>query len=476
MPHRRAGTLAWRLTALYVVLASVVLLSAVAALYSELIRDLDREDDALMREHALLLDALLLQPQQDAAAALLELEREREALGARRVHVRIVDAAGGTLLATPRAATTFAADVFPAAIEARDEQLRGVDIVADGVQYRVAAIQLSATAVGGQEAILQIAVDRAPVLSLLARYRMLLVGVTIPGVLLTGVIGYLMARRATEPLRQLADRIGSIHAENLDASVSLEGVAAELYPVVDAFNRLLDRLRGSFDRLRHYSAHLAHELRTPIHAIGVEIDTSIQDGVGDPTEVLRSVRSEIERLSGIVDGMLFLAYADRPGARIREAPCDLGQLATSAVDFYRPMAEDAGIQLSLTTSGPAPATVDKDLARRALGNLLGNALAFTPAGGRIDVTTTVTASWTEITVSDTGVGIAPERMPHILESAFQAHEPQIRDGSRVGLGLGLKIVDSIMKLHDGTLELRSDVGKGCTARLRFPREPRTKPS
>jgi two-component system, OmpR family, heavy metal sensor histidine kinase CusS len=463
-------TLAWRLTALYVGLASLVLLAAVSTLYVELIKDLDREDDALMREHALLLDALLLQPQQDAAATLLQLEHEREVLGARRMLVRIVDHTGTSFVATSRFPRSLPVDAFPNAVDARYAPLRGLDLEADGVRYRAATMQLESTAVGGQEAMLQIAIDRATVQLLLGRYRNMLLSVAIPGVLLSGLIGFLVARRATAPLRLLAQRIGSIHADNLDATVPVTGMIAELHPVVGSFNELLRRLRNSFDRLRHFSSHLAHELRTPIHTMCAEIDTSLQDDNSDQHEALQSVRAEAEQMAKVIDGLLFLAYADRPGAKVATRRSELHRLAAAATDYYEPLAADNAVSLTCVGDEQVYANVDPTMVQRALSNLLANALAFTPAGGRVEVCVHKDADdCPAIAVEDSGVGIAPERLKSILDAAFEAEPIITSDRFRTGLGLGLRIVDSIMRLHHGSLRVHSAPGNGCRATLHFPR-------
>jgi two-component system, OmpR family, heavy metal sensor histidine kinase CusS len=461
-------TLAWRLTALYVGLASIVLLAAVWTLYFELIRDLDREDDALMREHALLLDALLLQPQQDATKTLLQLERERELLGARRMLVRIVDHTGSRLVATSRFPQSLPIEAFPSPMDARHAPLRAVDVDADGIRYRAATVQLESTAVGGQEAVLQIAIDRTTVQLLLARYRNLMLAVAIPGVLMSGLIGFLVARRATAPLRLLAERIGGIHAQNLDARVPVSGMVAELHPVVDSFNDLLRRLRTSFDRLRNFSSHLAHELRTPIHTMCAEIDTSLPSSTPDQQVLLQSIRTEADQMAKVIDGLLFLAYADRPGARLASRRCDLRELAAAAVEYYEASATEGGIVLTGPGDAPVPADVDPTLLQRALSNLLANALAFTPRGGRVEVRAFAQPDCAVIEVEDDGVGIAPERLQSILDSAFHTDPTLATDRLRTGLGLGLQIVDSIMRLHSGTLRVRSEPGAGCLATLRVP--------
>lgn len=454
---------------LYAATASMLLVLAVLVVYRELVVDVDREDDALLRENALLVDAMLLQPPPDPRQALAHLQSGRLQLGAKRILVRILDGTGGIVVEAPGMEHDLPRSVFPEAVEPRYEGLRGVDCIRDGHPYRLLTAQLQATVLGGPDACVQVALDRGPEDTLLARYRLLFFLVTAPALAISTWLGHRLARRAIAPVEDLAASVARIHADSLDERVVATGLAKELQPVVMSFNDLLARLQQAFDRLRSFSAHLAHELRTPINNLCGEIELALAQPREMPEllDVLRSSHEEAQNLSHIVEGLLFLAYAERPGARIASQPVDVATTVAAVVDYYEAAAQDAGIELSVDAA-PGPAfTVDRTMLKRALSNLISNALAFTPRGGRVSVSLGWEQDLPILVVADTGVGIARERLPTIFEGRYRPEEPARSASQRSGLGLGLAIVQSIMKLHHGTVAIESDAGQGCRVTLRF---------
>lgn len=177
---RRRPRLLRRLTALYSGIASLVLLFAALAVYQELVGDLDREDDVLLRENALLVDALLLRPDREPQRSLLALDENRKRLGARRMLVRVIDGAGSVLVETPGMSGELPTAVFPPARDPDQESLHGEDHEIGGRRYRLATASLHSTALGGSEAAVQLAMDRAVDDVLTVRYRDLLLLVVVP--------------------------------------------------------------------------------------------------------------------------------------------------------------------------------------------------------------------------------------------------------------------------------------------------------
>jgi two-component system heavy metal sensor histidine kinase CusS len=469
--RRRAPSLVFRLTALYSTAASLLVLVAVAVVYRELVVDIDREADTLLRENALLVDALLLHPLPDPGTVLASLQRGRSALGAKRVLVRVLDGEGRVLVETAEMARELPSAAFPPPIEPGGGLVRGVDVQVGGGSFRVLSAQLQATALGGAEAIVQVALDRQSEQLLLARYRNLLLLVTVPALALSAWLGQLLARRAIAPVRTFAARLASIHADSLDERVAAAGLVAELEPLRGSCNELLARLEDSFERLRRFSSHLAHELRTPIHNLCGEIELALDGSrsAAELAEVLRSAREEAQSLSHIVEGLLFLAYAERPGARIRSQPVDVRDEVASVCEFFEPVAAEAGVALRVEGASGPRFPLDRTLLQRAVSNLLANALAFTPRGGSV----TVTVAWRDglptVEVADTGCGIEPSRLPDLFDGIYRGAPEQSPGGGRIGLGLGLSIVRSILRLHHGRASIASAPGQGCRVTLEFGR-------
>jgi len=260
-----------------------------------------------------------------------------------------------------------------------------------------------------------------------------------------------------------------IQAASLAERVPAANLATELRPLIESFNELLARLQFAFERLQRFSANLAHELRTPINNLCGEIEVALAQpqSPADLQEVLRSCREEAASLSRIIDSLLFLAYAQLPGARIVRQPLDIATEIARIVEFYEPVAGEAGVQLTARTEPGEPCAVDKTMLQRALVNLLTNSIAFTPAGGAITVTVRRPAGQLEIEVADTGRGIKRELIADLLDGFYLARTDDSGRPARTGLGLGLAIVKSVMQLHDGTMTIASDEGQGCRVTLHF---------
>jgi len=173
---------------------------------------------------------------------------------------------------------------------------------------------------------------------------------------------------------------------------------------------------------------------------------------------------EYDRLSNMVEALLFLARTEQPAAQLDRQLLDIEQKIAAVCDFYQAMADEQGV--SLVARGTGNVFADSCLLRRALGNLVGNALRHTPSGGQIVIEAmTLRNHAAEITVSDTGCGIAPEDLPHVLERFYRADGARLRQGH--GTGLGLAIVQSIMHLHGGTVSIQSELDHGTVVKLTF---------
>ena len=180
---------------------------------------------------------------------------------------------------------------------------------------------------------------------------------------------------------------------------------------------------------------------------------------------IESAAEEYERLTRMVDALLFLARTEKPDAQLDKKSLALDQEIAAVCAFHQAMADEQ--EITLIPVGAGIALADSGLLRRALSNLIVNALRYTPSGGRIAVEARETPDReVEIVVSDTGDGIAPEDLPHVFDRFYRADSARLRQGS--GTGLGLAIVQSIMQLHGGTVSLDSELGRGTAVTLKFP--------
>jgi len=227
---------------------------------------------------------------------------------------------------------------------------------------------------------------------------------------------------------------------------------------------MLDRLEDAFERLSQFSADLAHELRTPINNLMGEAQVALsrERTTAEYTRVLQSALEEHAHLARMIDSMLFLAQADQACAALASISLEARAELQAVCDFYQALAEEQGVELAC--EGQTRIAADPLLLRRALSNLLSNALKYTPRGGRVTLRAAEGPGTTRtLSVIDSGVGIASEHLAK-LGDRFYRVDPS-RTASPSGVGLGLAIVRSIMTLHGGSLLIDSTVGQGTTASL-----------
>jgi two-component system heavy metal sensor histidine kinase CusS len=229
---------------------------------------------------------------------------------------------------------------------------------------------------------------------------------------------------------------------------------------------MLDRLEVSIEGLSHYSANLAHELRTPINNLMVEADIALSRPrtVDEYRKVIGSNMEEYVRLSRMIDSLLFLARTENAQTGLNLALMDLRKEIEDIAEFYSAVASDEGVKVTCT--GEAALYADPVLFRRAVSNLLANAINYTPKEGEISISVRQSDGMSvEVIVSDTGCGIAQEHLPRIFDRFYRV--PSIRKPEAPGSGLGLAIVKSIMELHGGAVEIQSELTRGTTVTMKF---------
>ena len=313
---------------------------------------------------------------------------------------------------------------------------------------------------------IQVALDTSRDAALLARYRRDLSMVLLVGLVASAALGNVVARRGMRPLADITRAAMRISASRLHERVDSAEWPKELSTLATAFDAMLARLQDSFIRLSQFSADLAHELRTPINNLMGETEVALAR-TRTPQEyqqVLESCLEEEARLARMVDSLLFLARADSPSEALERKILDVGKEMQAVCDFYFVVAEEQGIQLSCFGQGTAFA--DSLLLRRALSNLLANALKHARDAKEIRVSVDQSSAGTTIVVNDDGAGIAPEHLPHVFTRFYGARPANSKEPC--GAGLGLAIVKAIMTLHQGDVSVQSERGKGTSVTLTFP--------
>jgi two-component system heavy metal sensor histidine kinase CusS len=227
---------------------------------------------------------------------------------------------------------------------------------------------------------------------------------------------------------------------------------------------MLKRLDDSFTRLSQFSADLAHELRTPIANMLGEAQVALtRDRTApDYRETIESTVAECERLSRIVDNLLFVARVDAAREPIARKRFDARAAVEKIAEFYQTVADDH--RVTITCSGNGQIDADPVLFERAVGNLLDNALRFTPENGSIQIALRQQEADFEVAISDNGRGIAAQHLPRVFDRFYRAESSRGSDGA----GLGLALVKSIVDLHGGSAIIESNLGRGTIVKLVFP--------
>ncbi len=299
----------------------------------------------------------------------------------------------------------------------------------------------------------------------LAPGRLLVIGLGIACVSL--IVGVLLSRRISQPLADLTAATRAIATGKLGVRVSsrYSGEAGEL---IESFNQMAEDLARADELRRNLTADVAHELRTPLSVVRAKLEGVI-DGVYPATpEHLEPVVETITVLTQLVEDLRLLALAEAKQLALEKQPVDIGDLLRDAHVNFSPQAADRGVTLALDLPSELPKIMaDRRRLAQVLGNLVTNALRYTPAGGRVTLSAAKTGDGPiEVTVADTGSGVPPEDLPYIFERFWRGDKSRARLSG--GSGLGLTIAKNLVIAHGGEIFAQSEVGKGTTIRFTLP--------
>lgn len=306
--------------------------------------------------------------------------------------------------------------------------------------------------------------DRA---ALLSRYRRDTVMALFLGALAAVLLSYVLVHRALRPLRAMARSASSVTAHRLGTRMDTANVPTELHALALAMNDMLTRLEDGFDRLWQFTVDLAHDLRTPIGILrgSNEVALTRHRSVAEYESLLGSNIEECDRVSQRIESMLFIARAESPQFALQRVVIDTDEELRLLADYYEGISSDAGVVVRVDAHGTVYA--DRDLFRRAVSNLLSNALRYTPPGATLALVAMATEAGVSVWVENPGPGIAPAHLDKVFDRFYRVDRS--RSESSNSTGLGLSIVRSIMDLHGGDVLVASEVGGLTRFTLRFPR-------
>jgi len=375
--------------------------------------------------------------------------------------VRLLDAAGQVVAETPGMGSLLPVALFPPGQITTPAEMPIKDYQTRGKLFSLVSMRAEAN---GQAYVIQVAQDRSVDEQFEREFGLLVAVVLVCGIFASAMIAITVTRRGLRPLGAMTRSLKRVGPNRLHERVPPAEWPRELQPVAIAFDDMLDRLEDSFTRLSQFSADLAHELRTPLANIRGEAEVALARP-RSPNEyeaVIESSVTECERLSGIIDNLLFLARAEAAESKVNCSRFD-GRAAIERIAAYNEaIAEERRLQIICAGEGEVYA--DPVLFGRAVSNLVDNAVRFTPDGGRIAISLATNTDQAEISVEDTGCGIAAEHISRIFDRFYRVDASRSSEGT----GLGLALVKSIADLHGGSIAVTSEVGRGTRVTLKLP--------
>jgi signal transduction histidine kinase len=284
--------------------------------------------------------------------------------------------------------------------------------------------------------------------------------------------GYFLAGRATRPLARIITTAARLRPSMMEERLPIRGTQDELDQLSLTINRFLDLIGDYLQRNREFVANAAHELRSPLAAIqsSVEVTLNSDRSVPEYQDMLGEIADECGQLRVLVNQLLLLAETDAERFPLKKRPVNFNHLLDKSLDMFRGAAEERGIRLIVDAEPDRIIGGDGDRLRQVVNNLIDNSLKFTPPGGGVRVTLRTDHEHDQLvlSVSDTGMGITAEELPHVFERFFRGDKSRQRENLSYGNGLGLSICESIVIAHGGSIHAEGAPGQGATFVVRLP--------
>jgi two-component system heavy metal sensor histidine kinase CusS len=456
-----ARSIATQLVLLFTLCATLLLSCGLGVFYWIVVRHAFEEDNAVLADKLAAIRTDLKQPD---GINTVDRELKNRRTGEPAVYwVRIIDPAGGVATETPGMNRLLPPNIFAPPQTSISLSRSTKDYQKEGKLFSLVATNET---VAGQPYVLQVAQDRSADERFRKQFGALLALVLGLGLIASALVAITVTRRGLKPLAEMRRALERVQPAHLSERIEPAQWPRELQPVVTAFDGMLDRLDDSFTRLSQFSADLAHELRTPIGNMLGETQVALtrERSSDEYRSVIESTAAECERLSGIIDNLLFLARAESAEQQIERSLFNGRAALEKIASFYQTAAEDR--HLNIECSGEGQIFADPALFNRAMSNLIDNALRFTADGGNIHVSLGSGDGRTDVSVRDAGSGIAPEHLPRVFDRFYRGDASR----SSAGTGLGLALVKSIVDLHGGSARIESESGRGTTVILTFPNQ------
>ena len=301
----------------------------------------------------------------------------------------------------------------------------------------------------------------------IVRQVLLLLAMGLPVALAVAAAGGLvLVRRALQPVDGIASKAEAITQHNLSERLPVMHSGDELERLSLSLNHMIGRLEDAVQSSNRFVADASHELRTPLTVLRGELEALAQDAqfLPEARERLGSLLEEVDRLSKIVESLLVLSRLDAGEPSSERVRFDLGELAATTAEQISLLAQDKDVQIVCTTASAVWIEGDRARMKQVIVNLLDNAIKYTPRGGRVQLKITREDEQALLEVSDNGIGIPAEALPHMFKRFYRVDDSRSR--GQGGAGLGLSIVKSICTAHGASVDVSSVPGVGSSFRIR----------
>lgn len=386
----------------------------------------------------------------DVTAAFL---RERQFV------LRVIDASGATVSNS----TFFDLAVAPPLLS-QNAYFESVNTLSGDTTVRLYTLPL----VNHPTLALQIAQSLEALIQTQGQIMRLLALLLVATAILAGLTGWFLASRALIPINAITRTAQKISEQDLAQRIALDSSDDELGQLAGTFNRMLDRLEAAFQRQRRFTADAAHELRTPLSILQAGLDVTLAQPrtATDYRSTLENLQEEMQRLTQLTGQLLQLARIDNHQATGIMRPTNISLLLHTITDQMAAAARQRQIALHSSIPPDVVLPADADQLIQLTLNLLENAVKYTQPGGSVTVTLRELGDQVCVSVSDTGIGIAPQHLPHIFDRFYRVD--RARNRQHGGTGLGLAIAQQIVQLHHGTITVVSEPGRGSEFTATLP--------
>jgi heavy metal sensor kinase len=307
----------------------------------------------------------------------------------------------------------------------------------------------------------------AAVTEVLERFMNILIIAGLTTMALAGSGGFFMANRVLKPVERMRRTAHEIGEGDLSRRIEVNS-EDELGRLASTLNHMIARLEAAFSRQRQFTADASHELRTPLAIVQAESTLALRKKrtQEDYRRSLELISQEAEHMSAVVGKLLYLARIDAGKDQMNLERINLRELLTELSSHIEVLAREKGLEFKLAPLEDLTVGGDKVKLEQLFLNLLENAIRYTPSGGSISASIVREGKTAVIAIKDTGIGISKEHIPHLFERFYRVDKARSRDEG--GAGLGLAICQHIVEVHNGRIEVESQIGKGSTFFVSLP--------